>query len=113
MKASKREVGAGSGQAFSMHAKDREFDLLKGGRRMSMGSRMERPAIMKPNTQPAEYAIAQQTCLLWFGHGCSLYRMQSNMNVIMVWMLGSPYAVKRESYYGLGMDALISARTRT
>ena len=23
--------------------------------------------------------------LLWFGHGCSGYRMVSNMNVIMVW----------------------------
>ena len=44
-----------------------------------------------------------RTCtLLWFGHGCSGHRMQSNMNVIMVWVFWSPHAVEHERYHGLG-----------
>ena len=47
--------------------------------------------------------------LLWFGHGCSGHRMQSNVNVILAfaWMLRSSNAVLHERCYGLGMDALV------
>ena len=41
------------------------------------------------------YALGTRT-LLWFGHGCSGYRTQSD----------------RERHYGLGMDALVIGCTR-
>ena len=49
-----------------------------------------------------------RTCL-WFGHGCSGHRMQSDTNMLMVWawMLWSSDAVRHEHAYGLGMDALV------
>ena len=49
------------------------------------------------------------------GHGCSGHRMQSNMNVIMLWawMLWSSDAVEHERYYDLGMDALVIGCGRT
>ena len=52
---------------------------------------------------------------LWFGHGCSGHRMQSNMNVLMVWawVLWSSDAVEHECSYGLGMDALVIGCSRT
>ena len=79
------------------------------------------------------YALETRT-LLWFGHGCSSYRVLSkNTNVIMVWawMLQLPYALetrtllwcghgcssyrvlsKHERYYGLGMDAPVTVCSR-
>ena len=52
--------------------------------------------------------------IIRFGHGCSGHRMQSNMNVIMVWAwtLWSLYTVENERYYGLGMDALVIVHSR-
>ena len=42
------------------------------------------------------------------GHGCSGHRMQSNMNVTVVFW--SSDALEHEGYYGLGMKTLVIGR---
>ena len=49
--------------------------------------------------------------LMWFGHGCSGYRTPSNTNRMMVWawMLWLSHSVEHKQNYGLVMNALVIA----